>query len=107
MVPARLDVVRALPLSASGKLDRRALKALASERGPATAIERRAPIMPRVRESVESLAASDLEHRLANIWRAVLNVTDIRREDSFFALGGHSLLAVRLAFQIERNSGRV
>jgi amino acid adenylation domain-containing protein len=91
MVPARIEILDALPVTANGKLDRTALRTRAGE---ALA----APDCP-VR------ALTSIEVALTGIWRELLGTDAIRPEDSFFELGGHSLLAVELFARIERQFG--
>ncbi len=81
MVPVAYVKLGALPLTANGKLDRKALPAPT----PAAFVTRpfEAP-----REGAET--------RLAQIWAELLNVQQVGRHDHFFELGGHSLLAVQL-----------
>ncbi|NVJ28035.1 amino acid adenylation domain-containing protein, partial [Myxococcus sp. AM011] len=92
LVPSVLVLLDALPLTANGKVDRRALP------------------VPELRTAEpESFAAphTPTEHALAAIFREVLNVSQVGLHDDFFELGGHSLLAtqlisrVREAFQVE------
>ncbi|MCU1758285.1 non-ribosomal peptide synthetase [Pseudomonas sp. 14P_8.1_Bac3] len=78
MVPAQLMRLDAMPLSPSGKLDRRALPEPHWQ----------------VREHVEPV--TELEQQLAAIWREVLGLKRIGLRDDFFALGGHSLLATQI-----------
>ncbi|BAQ82138.1 peptide synthase [Pseudomonas sp. St29] len=78
MVPAQLLRLEAMPLSPSGKLDRRALPEPQWQ----------------VREHVEP--NTDLERQIAAIWRDVLGQPRIGLKDDFFALGGHSLLATQI-----------
>ena len=84
MVPSHFMLLDAMPLSANGKLDRRAL--------PRPDVNRaaQAHVAPR----------TELEQRLAALWAEVLQVEQVGLADNFFALGGHSLLAVALAGRI-------
>ncbi|MEV7548252.1 amino acid adenylation domain-containing protein [Amycolatopsis sp. NPDC089917] len=85
MVPARWAKLSALPLTASGKVDRKALPAAeltASGTGPAEA------------------PSGPAEQLIADIWREVLGVDRIGVTDDFFALGGHSLLATRVLAEL-------
>ena len=87
MVPQHVRLVADLPLSPTGKVDRRALLAAYD---PAE-------------EAVRDVAPqTQMEAELAAIWSDVLqrDVTSI--EESFFSLGGHSLMAVRLFDRIRR-----
>jgi amino acid adenylation domain-containing protein len=81
MVPAAIVRLAALPLTANGKLDRAALPA-----PDASALPQR--------EYAEPLGPD--EHLLAALWRELLGVEQVGRNDNFFDLGGHSLLAVQL-----------
>jgi aspartate racemase len=85
MVPARVIVLGALPLTASGKVDRRALPA------PEGGLERSPSRPPR----------DELERRILAVWEGVLGVHPIGIGDNFFDLGGHSLLAMRLFAALE------
>ncbi|NEA43324.1 amino acid adenylation domain-containing protein [Streptomyces sp. SID11385] len=83
MVPERLLVLRDLPLTANGKLDRaavrRALTEAAGDDGPRVS----APVGP-----VEAVVAAQ--------WADLLGVPGVGRESSFFLLGGDSLVATRM-----------
>jgi amino acid adenylation domain-containing protein len=91
MLPASVVWMKALPLNASGKVDRHALPAVATTASAAPG--------PRV-------APRDmLEQVLCGIWERALGASDIGVLDHFFEIGGHSLLAARLFDQIERETG--
>ena len=88
MVPADWVTHDALPLTRTGKLDRRALPA--PERPPAAA-----GTAPR----------NAVERGLAAIWSELLGVEAPGLEDDFFDLGGHSLLATRLLSRVRHLLG--
>src|SRR6185295_11017819 len=85
MVPAAFVRLDALPLTANGKLDRRALPEPQGD-----AYGRREYEEPR----------GEIEQALAQIWQELLGVPRVGRHDHFFELGGHSLLAVQVAVRI-------
>jgi thioesterase domain-containing protein/acyl carrier protein len=91
-IPARLQLVDALPMTATGKVDRRRLETteLPSPTGDAE------PVAP-----VDATQAS-----LASIWREELGLEDLGVRDDFFALGGTSLQAVQIMARIEEQFGR-
>ncbi|UVL32510.1 amino acid adenylation domain-containing protein [Pseudomonas sp. B21-041] len=81
LVPAAYVRLDSLPLTAHGKLDRKALPE--PDQDAWLSREYEAPQGP-------------VEMALAQIWADVLNIEQIGRHDNFFELGGHSLLAVSL-----------
>ncbi|MGF6293123.1 amino acid adenylation domain-containing protein [Paraburkholderia youngii] len=89
MVPAAFVPLVALPLTANGKLDRRALPAPQDD-----AYARRGYEAPR----------GELETVLAQLWAELLGLERVGRHDHFFELGGHSLLAVQLMERLRRRS---
>jgi amino acid adenylation domain-containing protein len=93
MVPWAVVALPSLPLTSSGKIDRRAL--------PAT--ERAWPI-PAGGSFVGPRTA--IEAQLVAIWQETLGIAQVGVTDDFFDLGGHSLLAARLTAQIDKAFGR-
>jgi alpha-ketoglutarate-dependent taurine dioxygenase/acyl carrier protein len=82
MVPTAIVVLPALPKTANGKLDRKAL--------------------PEPQHSVEGHEApqGEIEQALAAIWAEVLGIDQVGRNDDFFELGGHSLMAARMIARV-------
>ncbi|QXI40745.1 non-ribosomal peptide synthetase [Pseudomonas xantholysinigenes] len=81
LLPAAYVPMSAWPLTANGKLDRRALPAAGAD--------------TQVRRAHEPPQGA-IEQRLAALWAELLQVERVGRQDHFFELGGHSLLAVQL-----------
>jgi amino acid adenylation domain-containing protein/non-ribosomal peptide synthase protein (TIGR01720 family) len=94
MWPAEYFALESLPLTANGKVDRRALAASAVAESPGSAFA-----APRTR----------IEETLAVIWEQVLGVDRtggrVGRQDNFFTLGGHSLLAIQLLSRLRDTFG--
>ncbi|WP_367616926.1 amino acid adenylation domain-containing protein [Pseudomonas muyukensis] len=89
MVPGRMMFVAQWPLTANGKLDRKALPAFDAEQA------QRPWLAP----------ASPLEQQLAAIWQEVLQVQRVGLDDDFFGLGGHSLLATQVVVRVREQLG--
>jgi amino acid adenylation domain-containing protein len=87
MLPSAFVMLNGLPLTANGKIDRRALP-VPEQMQPATG----AYIAPR----------TPVEEVLASIWGQVLRVERVGIHDNFFELGGHSLLATQLISRIQQ-----
>ncbi|WP_122780165.1 non-ribosomal peptide synthetase, partial [Pseudomonas viridiflava] len=90
MVPTAFIELKTLPLTANGKLDRRALPK--PERSALFGVSYEAP-------------EGEFEVALAEIWAEVLQVERVGRHDHFFDLGGHSLLAMRMVSQVRQQLG--
>jgi amino acid adenylation domain-containing protein len=91
MVPAAFVRLDALPLTPSGKIDRRGLP------------------VPDIKDvgvqDQYTPPRNELEEQLAQIWSEVLGIERVGIHDNFFALGGHSLMAVRLFSEINNRLG--
>jgi thioesterase domain-containing protein/acyl carrier protein len=90
MIPARFVTVEALPLNASGKIDRAMLSENAAD------LEKSATGNP---------PETEAERVLASVWTRLLDVSSVVREDSFFDLGGDSLSAVELLIAVQNAFG--
>jgi amino acid adenylation domain-containing protein len=90
MIPTAYVAVDALPRTATGKLDWRALPD-PDFRSPQAAF-----VPPR----------DAVEFRLARIWEETLKVSRVGATDDFFDLGGHSVLATALFAHIEKEFGK-
>jgi len=86
MAPSAYVVLDSLPLTANGKVDRRALPAPDSTR----------PEM----ETDFAQPQSPVEGQVVRIWSEILGIDRIGRHDNFFELGGHSLLATQVISRI-------
>ncbi len=91
MVPAGFLFLESLPLTANGKVDRRALPALEHEKPQ----PRREYVAPE----------TEIEKVLASLCGAALGVDRLGLHDDFFELGGDSLMAIRVIFQIRSEVG--
>jgi thioesterase domain-containing protein len=92
MVPSRFVALDAMPLTSSGKIDRKALPAPKSANAGLTAFRQPEGTEPQ----------TTLEEKLVAIFRDVLKVREFGVTDSFFDFGGYSLLTVKLFTRINR-----
>ena len=86
MIPSTLVLLDELPLTPSGKVDRRALPAPDQNRSEL--------------ESVYQPPRTPTEETLVAIWGEVLKLDKVGIHDNFFDLGGHSLLATQIISRI-------
>src|SRR5262249_30988644 len=85
MLPSAFVMLESLPLTANGKLDRRALQA---------------PDIDAYGSRAYEAPQGKIEEVLARIWQTMLRVERVGRGDNFFELGGHSLLGMKLIAQM-------
>ncbi|PBP94385.1 non-ribosomal peptide synthetase, partial [Pseudomonas congelans] len=89
MVPTHFIILDRMPLSANGKLDRKALPK------PDASQLQRQYVAP----------CTEQEQQMAAIWADVLKVERVGLSDDFFELGGHSLLATQLISRVHTGLG--
>ena len=91
MVPSQFVALDTMPLTPSGKIDRKGLPK--PEIGP-------------VDEVAEFVAPStEIETMLSLLWGSVLGLPRVSIDDDFFALGGHSLLAAQILARLRSEQG--
>jgi len=88
MVPSYFVELDQLPLTANGKVDRKALPA------PDMAPSEAAYVAPR----------TPTEQIMASLWMELLKLDRVGIHDDFFALGGHSMLAVQMVSQLRKRA---
>ena len=89
MVPSVFMLLKAMPLTPNGKVNRHELPAPDGLRPSLTAIYE----APR----------SEIERTIATIWQEALHLEKVGVNDNFFDLGGHSLLMVKIHAKLEEN----
>lgn len=90
MVPATFVLLDALPLTANGKVDRKALPA-------PTAARKTTGDDPRLRDPRTRM--------MADVWRELLQIEHVQPGDNFFEVGGHSLLAMAVVTKVQALTG--
>ena len=88
MVPSAFVWLDVLPLTPNGKIDRQALPAPEGLRPELEAVY----VAPR----------TEVEQRIAAVWREVLGVAQVGIHDNFFHVGGHSLKALQVISRLRR-----
>ncbi len=94
-VPQVFVPIDRFPLTGSGKVDHRALRALAADPGQRTAGASADP----------ATVADELVADLVRLWRTLLDRADAGPDSHFFATGGNSLLGARLTQEVQRLTG--
>ncbi|MEM8827934.1 MAG: amino acid adenylation domain-containing protein [Cyanobacteria bacterium P01_G01_bin.19] len=89
MIPGHIISLESFPLTPNGKIDRRALSEIKSDRLEMQPIS-------------STTVQTPTEEVLINIWTEILQRKQITTKDNFFEIGGHSLLATRVVSQIRQ-----
>jgi amino acid adenylation domain-containing protein len=87
MVPSTFMLLDALPMTGSGKVDRRSL--------PDPGLAEPPYVAPR----------DELESTIAKVWADSLGIEDIGIKHNFFSLGGHSLVVTQIVYQLRESLG--
>jgi natural product biosynthesis luciferase-like monooxygenase protein/amino acid adenylation domain-containing protein/FkbM family methyltransferase len=90
MIPSTYVLLESLPLTANGKIDRKALKPPERAVNPPTGSQ---------------TVADPIEGLLQNIWAELLHLEDVGSDENFFDLGGHSLLATQVISRVREAFG--
>ena len=90
MVPSQIVLLEKLPLTANGKLDRKALPAVSFEAIEATGNE----------------AQNDVERIIARAWAEALGVDHVGLHQNFFDLGATSLMVPEVQIELQHKLGR-
>ena len=91
MVPGSYVRLDAMPLTTSGKLDKRSLPDQSNERTGTSA-----SVLPR----------TEMETAIAAVWSEFLQVDSVGIQDNFFDVGGHSLLMIQVHNRLREQLGR-
>jgi amino acid adenylation domain-containing protein/FkbM family methyltransferase len=91
MLPSSYTVLKELPLTRRGKIDRRALFTL--QEASSTQADYVAP-------------RGEVEHLIAAVWRELLKLERVSVEDRFFDIGGNSLLVIQMCSRLREALGR-
>ena len=89
MVPSQFILLQEMPLTTSGKVDRKRL-----------------PEMEKLRPLLETRLVpprDEVEGAVASIWKRVLHIPELGIDDNFFDLGGHSLLMVQAHREVQEH----
>jgi len=88
MIPSAFVTLEAMPLTPTGKIDRRALPEPEGTRPQLEA----AYVMPQ----------TDAEQRIAAVWQQLLQIEKVGIHDNFFEVGGHSLLMIQVQSELQK-----
>ncbi len=89
MIPAIFMILAAMPLTPNGKIDRRALPKPEGER----------PDL----KSVYVIPQTEIEQKIADVWKPILQVEKVGIDDNFFEVGGNSLLMMQVQNRLQHH----
>lgn len=89
MIPNQVRALKEMPLSANGKIDRNKLK-------PST-------IVFEEKSEDNQSDFTELQLKIADIWKDVLNINSVNKDDNFYSVGGDSLLIAQIVTKIREN----
>jgi amino acid adenylation domain-containing protein len=89
MIPNSFVILKEFPLTHNGKIDRNALPKPTEQAPTENAV----------------LPETDIEKRIADIWRECVGVENITLTDDFFDIGGNSIIAVQIIIRLEKEFG--
>ncbi|SFK54714.1 non-ribosomal peptide synthetase [Lysobacter sp. cf310] len=92
MLPSAFVLLAQLPMLASGKIDRARLPA---------------PSRASLAQQAFDAPRGELEQEVAGLWRSLLGLEQVGRDDHFFELGGHSLLLVAMLHRLRQHGWTV
>ena len=92
MLPNHFILEQRLPLTPSGKIDRKALALRTEDNSVSAAAMFKAPV-------------SATEKYYAKVWAECLSIDSVSLDDNFFDIGGHSLMATRVVTRVSRDQG--
>ncbi len=99
MIPSSFNILKEFPLTANGKVDRKALSALNQNKAEEQNMNEKNNADW---QKIDQDSLNDTEKILIEIWERVLEKNKIAKNDNFFNLGGDSLLITRVHREIER-----
>ena len=93
MIPEQIEIIDKIPLTTNGKVDRKQMAAICDERIAALSDKAK----PEANEDLDGL-----ERKLSEIWKNVLGVSKVSKNDNFYYVGGDSLLITQVVSEMRK-----
>lgn len=87
MIPSRIKALKELPLSANGKVDRKKLKPI--------------QVSDDKHQNAVDEPLTGMEQKVAAIWKEILQIERVGRDDNFYSVGGDSLLIAQVVTKMK------